>query len=776
MENSSLYVGLVLKKKNNTLWRIIFTGTTTNMIEMNTEKTNIIIMDSFDLKNSIALGEFLIAGETEQDKFFFDVKVLTENQKKDYEKKKAFINDIKNTYGPDYIDFCSKTRDYTFPAIYIKYQYSHTLAYRLVRRWLQSGMQDGSWMDPRLYRKAKAKAKRNYHKKTGIVGTYSNGIPLTEEVREHFDYGVNLYKKIRNMTKTDSYRIVIKTYYSTPNEDGSRTLFDEGSYPTIRQYLHYLSNQISEVDILRIKTSNDEFNNSYRLLSGFNRASAIKPGYILEADAVEVGFHTVSMFNNQQNVSKPIVYMLADLYSHAIVACHVSYNNNDMIALSSLMMNLFEDKSIFLKTHNIENIDLSYWPSRFIPHEIRCDRGSDFASEQFLNICQRLNIVRTLEHGATGSMKGLIERSFGQFQAGIRPFLEDKGIVQYRYDSMHKKQACMTLEHVLQLVIMFIIEHNRHYFEKWNLTPDMRKQGVEKTPISVWNYGIENEGNTEPITNHNYMSVLFALMPESTATITREGIKFRNLIYRVPENSILATRCIASKINGAKRDTSGKKLNSLDIRYDPRSIDNIYVLENNQILSLMNAYDKNGQYRHCTWEDYEEMCIREKENAVIGRRNNLTDSINRIESIVNLSQTACMNTYANTTDVHRWRKLDKNAVNFANRIEVKMNEDISNPKVNTLSNAVNEIQDSTNENLTLKTSELSQEEAVTKLPITDREYTEDKINSKTQIQPTSKTKITISKKKKIVKVKPENKTTKKNIVTGICPEELCDFD
>ena len=469
MERTSLYVGKCLIKNDSTTWRVIYVNTSIVMIEMGISKTVMQAYSLSDMQSMIDSKEFKSSDIDNESSFYFDVELLSDKNKIFYENTKKFIDEFNEIYGPDFMEFGSYIRSNSiFTELYTKHNINPPTAYKIIRRWLQSGLQDGSWLDPRVINKSKSSDNRKYNKKPGKSGVYTEGITRTEKVIEAFEYGISLYKKIRGMTKIDSYNSMINAYFTKVNPDGSKSLFPEGCYPSVRQYLYYLSTRISQMEQIRIKTSIDEYNNNYRLLFGFNRESAIKPGYILEADAVEVGFHIVSKFNNQQNISKPIVYMLIDLYSHAIVACHVSFNNNDMIALSSLIMNLFEDKRNYLEAHNITNVDLEYWPSMFIPHEIRCDRGSDFASGQFEKMCSELNIIRTIEHGAMGSMKGLIERSFGQFQSGIRPFLENKGVVQFRYDSNHQKQACLNIEHIIQLVVMFIIEHNRHYFNKWN--------------------------------------------------------------------------------------------------------------------------------------------------------------------------------------------------------------------------------------------------------------------------------------------------------------------
>mgnify|MGYP002225893374 CR=1 FL=1 len=50
-----------------------------------------------------------------------------------------------------------------------------------------------------------------------------------------------------------------------------------------------------------------------------------------------------------------------------------------------------------------------------------------FKSHKFGEVCKRLGIIRTLEPGATGSLKSIVEQSFHQFQSSLRPEMIKKG-------------------------------------------------------------------------------------------------------------------------------------------------------------------------------------------------------------------------------------------------------------------------------------------------------------------------------------------------------------
>ena len=682
MEEIQLYVGLKLTDGNNVDWRIFsLSKTMSNLIKMNTSSREFKIVTSASLIEKILNGQMTVSEN--QDTFVLDTSKFSESEMNDYEKKKDFLHEISDIFGPSYLAFISKERKPEMQDLLKKYNFSKTLANRIILRWLQSGLQDGSWMDPR-YRNSSKHRNISYTTKTGrpAKGTKSEVI-VCSEIREQFDYGIEVYKSAKKMTKTDAYAYMLYRYYTYfDEENNTMELVDVKYRPTLRQFLYYMSSKLTKLDEQLIKTSRDEFYNDHRALFGFNRSSAVKPGHIVEVDALEMDINIVSEFNKQQNISRPIVYMMTDLYSHAIVAFHVGFDNNSMLGLSSLMMNLFDDKEMLLKEHGITEVDTRFWPSRFIPHEIRCDRGSDFASDQFEKICNELNIIRTVEHGATGSMKGLIEQSFRQFHQTVLPGLEHQGVILKRYDSKHKKEACLTIEQIFNLLVMFVIKHNQHYVKSFSLTKDMLKHGVDKTPTAIWEYGEKTEGKPIPITPTNYPHCIYKVLPEGTATLCREGVKFNGLLFRCnPNDRELLHDIMMSQVNAGKKDKNGSILNAYRIHYDPRSIDEIYYFKDGQIETLTLDPNKNNGLEHITWEEYEEYRLVKTQLDKNGVERNLRNRVKSIDFIRNLASDAVAPTYASAKNTNKFRKLEKNEANYNNRVSSRIHSQENKEKL-----------------------------------------------------------------------------------------------
>ena len=620
-----------------------------------------------DVMDDISKGAFRIAEN--QETHVIDQECLSEAEKERYLQKLSFIREFKSLYGPSFAAYCNMDNKPEYNDLFRKYGFTRVLADRIVRRWLQSGMQDASLVDPRFFHPAGSK-QYSYSKKTGRRPVATQGVIITDDVRKAFDYGVQQYCSQRLITKREAYMKTIRHFF-VEEKDGEVRLLPADRRPTERQFLNYLNKMVSKEEEAKIKTSNIEYRNNERLLLGSPRDEAMRPGYILEADALEIDINIVSTIDTTRNVSRPILYLMIDMYSHAIVAFHVGFDNNSILGLSSLMLNLFEDRQAILDRKGV-SYDISAWPSPFIPNEIRCDRGSDFASDQFERMCQDLNIIRTLETGAMGSMKGLIEQSFRLFHQGIKPQLEDKGIIQKRYDSNHKLEACLTIEDMFKLMVEFIRFHNTFYTKGFRLSKEMITEGVGKRPIDIWNYGISHFGPPEPVTPFNQLNCMFSLMLDATASITREGISFRRLLYvnRADEN--LLTKMKMARLNANRRNSNGERINSMDIRFDPRSINAIYYLKDGRLQVMELLSSKCGNLHDLTWDEYEEYARKEKSMDKEGYELNIVNRMKRMDAVASVAAGATRTTYADPGNIRISRKAEKALENFNDRIENRL--------------------------------------------------------------------------------------------------------
>lgn len=244
-----------------------------------------------------------------------------------------------------------------------------------------------------------------------------------------FEEGLNEYKNNRNDSMQLVYDRICLKYYSKI-VDGAIEVLPQSLRPTYRQFSYYCTSHLSKEDMKTIKTSKQEYRNNNRLLTGTADTNVFGPGDLLEMDALEMDVEIVSETDRSKIIGRPIMYALIDVFSRAVVAFSISLENNSILGMTNCLMNLGEDKEDFCERYGISGIDISKWPSNFIPNRIRVDRGSDFISKEAERIFNELNITREIVTGATGSLKGVIEQLWHQIHSAQNSSLKNAGLIE----------------------------------------------------------------------------------------------------------------------------------------------------------------------------------------------------------------------------------------------------------------------------------------------------------------------------------------------------------
>ena len=520
---------------------------------------------------------------------------LSEKEQELYLNKVKFVNDVKEEFGPTFLNIKKRDND-LFTKAQERYGFTTKTAWQTIRIFLQNGFDYSTLMS----KKGKTNREiKKYNKKTGRPSSdpLGQGIVLTEELKHHFDEAINYYLSGRSITKKDAYEWMIYKHYTYIKQDGktmTKDLVPINQRPTLRQFYHYALNSI-DTDMEKIaKTSGKEYRNDERLLLSDSTINASGPMSICEIDECEADCFIVSSFDRNIVVGRPIIYAMVDIYTRMIVAVSVAYDNNSIIGVTSCLLNLLDDKKELCSKYDIE-INNDIWVDHYLPNILRCDNGSEYISYEFERICKELGINKEIVSPGTGSLKGLVEKSFDLLHKGQNYILENNGLIEKRHDSNHKETAKLTLEEFKQLVYSAVAVHNSKYFETYPLTKDMRSNKVKPIPYQLWKYGINKSGTPLRIVNDQYFK--YTLLKEVSASISRDGITFKDLKYINYQDETLLNMMVKA----------GSRKIKMKFRIDPRNITNIYFKNEGIIHSAYLNTNKTGMI------DYYDMSLAELE-------------------------------------------------------------------------------------------------------------------------------------------------------------------
>ena len=543
-----------------------------------------------------------------KDNIIIDTSLMSDNEKQQYEKYKKICKLIDSYYGPTYEILSTKKKKPELEQIVTDFNIKKETLRLLYIKYIQSGMDVSAIIDNRYSSISKStKGNYKYKKRPGRQSddNFASKVIIDDKVRKQFDEALNERKSGRHKTYESAYNWMVNKFYTeTYMENGELFIKHkpESKIPTLRQFVNYARKNTTKKELDVVNTSLREVRNDKRLLLGDSFNDVLGAGDLVEIDAVEVDLSLVSSYDRKQTIGRPIMYLMIDVYTRMILAMSVSLHNNSIVALTNLFLNLCDDKKEFSARYS-HYINDDAWISNIVPRRIRVDRGADFASNIFGDMCEELGIDRQLVPAATGSLKGSIEQEFRTLHSAIKPHLDGNGVMTKRHDSDHHKKAVMTVDEFTKMAVDFVLHHNSMCVTEYPYTAEMVAEGIHAVPAELWAYSTKKYGAPRPIVNLD--AFRYALMLKEKGSVDRTGITFKGLSYINTQDEKLLTKMYELQ----------NKREKMDIRVDPRSVSEIYYLRDGKlnIARLNPAKTMNIGYEHMTLFELEEFIKKEKQ-------------------------------------------------------------------------------------------------------------------------------------------------------------------
>ena len=664
---SILQVGdVIVDYTENTKYRVIaIQNDVIVLCEMDIDKLSLI-----DYNLNIALE--LIAQnqlEVQRPTFrIFDESMLSDETREKFLKKKSAMQDLAKTYGPTFLELASKKPKPVVKEIMKKYDIKMTAFWATCRKYLQGGMQDIALVDQKAFGNSKGK-EYEYSNKPGKRHEYLDdaGVVVTEEIRKYFQEALLDYKSGRQKTIHAAFdKMNLLHFTKTDIIDGTPTvnLLPAAQRPTYNQFYNYVRKNLTEQEKDLIKTSAREQRNDKRLITSDSMFGVNGPGDMVEIDACEADVSLVSMLDPNQSIGRPIVYFMIDVYSRAILAASISFDNNSIVGLTSLFLNLADSKQEYCNRYGMNYENLAVWPSNIIPKRIRVDRGSEFKGKEFERICNELNIERIVVPAATGSMKGVVEQSFHQMHSKQNVHLENYGLIEKRHDSKHHTESTLNIYQYTQMIISFIITHNQECDTNYPITKDMIEQGLQPVPALLWEYGIKKYGQPRSITN--MQQYLFNLMIPVKAKLSKRGICYKELWY-------LPSAADDSKLSREMFNAQSKRI-PFEVRIDPRDVGHVYYIRDGKLIQapLNERLNGNIDYQNLTFKQYED--YRKAKHSLLTAGKVKNEELSAFNYAVNnaIVQDAKKSSPSIKKNLRPAREAEKQLVSKTNRIAPKL--------------------------------------------------------------------------------------------------------
>lgn len=511
---------------------------------------------------------------------------------------------VKALYGPTYGGLFTHKKKPELQEIFRTCGVPVTIGWKIVGRFLRNGMTKAALLDPRYLSTDRKTIRTRVNGRRPLDPEAPERRPLSEYDYAAFEFGLKILLGSTRQGYASAYRTMMGARYCEI-VDGKLKIRDA---PSQRRFEYYCKNRMTEEQRLRAKRTEREFVNDCRYIFDTNITNTLRVGSDIEIDAFEPEIQLVSGQDSTRLVGKATVYTAMDIRTRMILAVSVGFEENSYIGISNLMRNLLVDDNYDrMLRFGFEDVDRNLVPQNIHPETAYLDRGPEMKADDTISMFRKLGITLSSEPPATGSMKGMIERSYRTFMETIRPELENYGLTTGKHGDNGRKTAALTVDGFEKLMMRYVIYHNSTPNSKYILTPEMiARKPKTVSPVWLWEFGISRKGmGPDFVPSAEKRRILFDLMKEIDATFTREGIVFEHLVYDAREDGRLRDLCMASKKNANKQYPDGRRLNKVRCLRDPRDIGKIYVQMGPDYITVHINVNRCGFNGGMSWAVYE---------------------------------------------------------------------------------------------------------------------------------------------------------------------------
>jgi hypothetical protein len=432
------------------------------------------------------------------------------------------------------------------------------------------------------------------------------------------------YTKHTKYSYRYAYRQMIKEHYTDPYTG----LLAE-AYPTENQFRYHAT---QFVDVKK-RVGAVKYNKDMRGILGSSRQEADGPGAVYQIDATVADIYLVSHTDAHAVVGRPELYFVTDVFSRMIVGFYACLESASWDNARAALLNAFTDKVAFCRSYGID-IGPGDWPCSGLPRALSVDNG-ELISKASNAIISGLGITVKNEPAWRPDLKGIVESRFrllnistkAALPGAVLPDAAQRGAPDY------KKEAILNLTQFIQIVIHFVLNHNRRQMDQHpQLLPDVIAESVPAIPLELWKWGITNRSGG--LRQMERESLEIALAMRDRAQVTKKGIRFHNIYYQC-ETAITEKWFDQARIKGGWK---------IDIAYHPENMKKIYWISAPQTYEeCVRTADSKELYSAESLEEID--WLQNRQRAQKGAYSDVAlqseiDSTREIEKIIQEAETA----------------------------------------------------------------------------------------------------------------------------------------
>lgn len=334
------------------------------------------------------------------------------------------------------------------------------------------------------------------------------------------------------------YKKVIESGYvrEFADLDGKRlpVLPPQGTFPNPRQVRHVIESRVSDFERVLKKTTVGHFQRNLRGMRGRSYDGVAGPGHTFAIDSTVGDIYLRSAVNPAWIIGRPIVYIIVDVYSGAVVGFYVCLEGpawrDAKLALYCAVCGADELASLTC----IQPIR-SLWPAPTLPFKLRGDRG-EYLSQGARQTGIALTTGYEYAPSRRPDWKGLVEvfhRIMKDQQFAFVPGAFDARRAELELRKSKCRESSLNIREYVQYLCGVFEHMNLHADRSSRMTVEMLAAGVEPTPSGIWRFGHEAGFGYQHALSDDLL--VKNLLRQGRATVRRDGIFFESQEYSLAD-------------------------------------------------------------------------------------------------------------------------------------------------------------------------------------------------------------------------------------------------
>ncbi len=368
----------------------------------------------------------------------------------------------------------------------------------------------------------------------------------------------------------------------------------KGTYPNNRQIRRVLETQNTQLQRIIERTTNQHFQSAKRGLVARAWQDVAGPGHRSAIDSTVGDIYLRSSVNRAWIVGRPIVYIIVDVWSTAILGFYVCLTGPSWNTARVSLFNAASDPALVANLWGYQPI-LGLDPAPTLSYELLCDRG-EYLSQGHRATAMKLIPLTSYTPPYRGDLKGSVEvlhRITKDAQ-----FLFIPGAIDFRRQELELRKVnpadCV-------MTVREYVQYLYELFSMYNLTADrahrldalMTAEGVYPSPAGLWHWG---HAVGIGYRRQTLQSDLIAdLLPSAKAWVRRDAVRYGGCDYMSEEVKEAQWTALARNCGGWE----------LPIHYYPGAVSQIWTPNAGGagLLSLHIA-DQSRASPELTWDEW----------------------------------------------------------------------------------------------------------------------------------------------------------------------------